>query len=160
MSLSMWLLPGWLWQHGWATGIKELNPVRVWTHYLHHHEAGAGEQAAGWASPAPDEGPLPPPAAAWQQHRMRETQDFGSSLLRTRRWCLRRRGTGAAQGGGGLQGNQYQPGTPASRAETLASRAWKCASQVTVYTQTHILHLHYLNTFVSMMYFTVNTTLK
>ena len=122
----------------------------------HHHEAGAGVQAAG-------EPPASPRRGALSHHQLQPGSSTGcgnTGLPGVHRGerdggdaPAGRRGTGTARGGGGLQRPRCQPG--------LGHREpGVCSPRVCIYADTHILHLHYLYTFVSMMYFTINTTLK
>ena len=152
----MWLLPGWLWQHGWATRI-ELNPVRVWTHYLHtimKLELENKRQVS--RPPAPDEEPSPTTSCSLAAAQGAETQDFQEFIAENETAVMHLQSAEELER---LKAEEDSSGSSTSLDSRIESLE-VCIPRVCIYADTHILHLHYLNTFVSMMYFTVNTTLK
>ena len=109
---SVWLLLGWLWQRGWAHGTW----LGAWTSIQSGPGLTASTPSRSWSWRASGRGaarqpqtrsPLPPPAAAWEQHRLRKHGTSRGPSRRTRRrrcacraprnWnSSRRRGTPAA----------------------------------------------------------------
>ena len=142
---------------GNMAGRIEFNPIRVRTHYLHtimKLELESKRQVN--RPPAPDEEPSPTTSCSLAAAQGAETQDFQEFIAENETAVMHLQSAEELER---LKAEEDSSGSSASVDSSIESLGM-CIPRVCIYTDTHILHLHYLNIFASMMYFTINTTLK
>ena len=138
---------------GNVAGRVDFNRVRTRTHCLHTiTKLELASKRQGSRPPAPDEEPSPTTSCSLAAA---ETRDFQESIAENETAAMRLQGAEE-------RGQPRRRGTPAAPVQPgLGHREpGVCSPRVCIYADTHILHSHYLYTFVSMKYFTINTTLK
>ena len=142
---------------GNMAGRIEFNPIRVRTHDLHtimKLELENKRQVS--CPPAPDEKPSPTTSCSLAAAQGAETQDYQEFITENETAVMHLQSAEELEQ---LKVEEDSSGSSASVDSSIESLGM-CIPRVCIYTDTHILHLHYLNIFASMMYFTINTTLK